>query len=616
MRIAIIDSGIDASNPQFKTNVAFQCSIDMNDYKSTNCAQDRLGHGTACADIILRYCPSAKLYIFKIYENALVTYPDKLIYALKECQKIGVDIINLSLGMVSKSYYKELHDICKKLVDNGSIIIAAGSENDVLACWPAEFPFVVKVISDETCSKSGYSFYDQPSLMVSAYGGREFVRGIGSSKTIVWGNSFACARVTGLIAKQIGNDHMFMSVHELHLFLKEHADEVHPSSNTIITANTCIRQPLTGKQVVIYPFNKEMHSIVRFSELLRLQIVAVVDFPFSKHVKKDIGQCIGLESQGLTIETSFEQALQTRADTVILGDLSEVSRIHKKDYLEKCVKKAFDANKNVITIELLRNNVYKKLKEIAKEKDKLLLCLNDYLAKPSLGRAPNVSFRSPVLCVLGTGPKVGKFTFQINLCACLEAIGYTVGKISTEPQGFLFGYQTVPLGNAVLLDYVPFEEQIEYLRVQIAKTQQDSNCDILLLGGQSGVVPYNVDIQTDYNALSSIISLLAAKPDGFILCISPTDEISYIKRTIQAIESFGYGKVFQCILTKRNVEIEQKRGIKYERINYLPEDKYQQLCQDFTNSLGISVRGFSTDEDIIQTIRSIQDYFSEGEEHL
>lgn len=609
MKIAIVDSGIDYNYQYNKKNIEKQCYIDAHKIEYVDNAKDENGHGTSCADIILRYCPNAHLYIYKIYDESLHTDPERLICALRECQREGVDIINLSLGMISKIYYKELYNLCKQLTDAGTLIIAAASDSDIIDCWPADFPFVLKVIGTETCTKEGYIFFEDSSLMVETYGGKEFVKGLRGKRTIVWGNSFACARVSGLLANQIK---VRRSKFDFEVFLKENAFKVQKREMDMYGTIPSFYDILNGKKVIIFPYNKEMHSMVRFYDILKCKIIGVVDFPISKQINKDAGMCIGTKELGITVEGNFDRALNLLdVDTVILGDLSEVSRIYGKNLTEKYALRALEKYKDVVSIELLREGTYTKIHTIAKEKGKHFWALNDYITPARKSKTPNVEFRTPILCILGTGPKVGKFSFQVDLRKYLEIIGYKVCTVSTEPQGFLFGYPTVPLGNAVFLDFVSFENQIDYFRSQIIRELQKSNADILLLGGQSGVVPYNIDIQTDYNALSSIITILASKPDAFVLCVNPMDEIEYISRTITSIESFGYGKVIFCILTNREIEEKNVKGISYEKVHYLSAEQHRKKCKFISDFLKLPVFGFQNKDDIKRVIATIQDYFSE-----
>lgn len=611
MKIAIIDSGIDNKYYKFQTNVKFECIVGENNEVKENLGNDEIGHGTLCADIILRYCPNAELYVYRIYDDTLVTSSKRLINALKLCKRNKVDIINLSLGMISKSNYDELYDICLDLTNRGVIIVASASESESILCWPAEFTFVVKVMGNQNIAKDEYCFYESKSLTVGTFNGREFAKGLNNQKSIIWGNSFACARMTGILGHQMSSYGGKLKKIDIYDFLYRNSVCTYKDPRGNYTQQKSMKNFLLGKEIIVFPYNKEMHSIIRFSSVLKCKIVAVVDFPFSRQVKKDVGKCIGLEQYGLNVESSFEKAMKLKSDTVLLGDLSEISSIRGKNYMELYALKAFKNKKNVVTIELLKECVYKKMKQLALEKGCSFISLNDYIkAKPD-DKVPNIILDTPILCVLGTGPKVGKFSFQVSLNEYLRKIGYEVGMISTEMQGYLFDYPTMPLGNAILLTNVPFENQIEYLRWLIINTQQEKNRDILLLGGQSGVVPYNTEIHTDYNSLSSIIAIMAAKPDGFILCINPIDEIEYIKRTICSIESFGYGKVFLCILTNRIVNVELKNGIKYEKTSYLSKTEHIDICKKLSNKLKIPVMGFNDEEDIKQVIINIQDYYSE-----
>ena len=609
MKIAVVDSGLDLAHDFYEDNVFFQCEISDDRIAYKKSTGDAIGHGTACVDIILKNYEKASLYIFKMYGDELVAKPNCLIKALEECEKHNVDIINISMGMITKEYYDELKIICERIVRAGTIIVAAGNENSSLLCWPADFPFVIKVNGVKKCGKDEYRVLSQDSLVVETYGGREFAKWKNGEKTIVWGNSFACARMTGVLAKQISESGDKTSSKELYSLLKNNASAIQNEA-TVENNKAVYNKLLTGKEVALFPFNKEMHSLLRFSDVLNTKIIAIFDFVFSKQIGKDAGLCIGMEEKEIIVQAGFKKMMHTSAKTVILGDLSEVSRIHKKNYLEKYAMQAFRAGKDVISIELINEYLYRKLQRCARDLNKNFTSLNDHIEPAHSDKAPNVSFRAPVLCILGTGPKVGKFTLQVSLKEYLEVVGYSVGAICTEPHGFLFGYDSIPLGNAMLLDYISFEKQIEYVRMKNIRMQQENDNDIVIIGGQSGVVPYDLDINVDYNALSSIMTILATQPDGFIVCINPNDDFEYVTRTISAIESFGYGKVFLCIMSSQLKKQKNIKGIVYEEKKQLNIEEHKALCEIMEKQLEIPVYNFLDEEGIKNSILLIQKYFS------
>lgn len=70
MRVAILDTGIDASHPVFSG-----CVFDENkchDWTNSNDpTMDIVGHGTHSAALVLKVAPNASLYIAKVFDSAV-----------------------------------------------------------------------------------------------------------------------------------------------------------------------------------------------------------------------------------------------------------------------------------------------------------------------------------------------------------------------------------------------------------------------------------------------------------------------------------------------------------------------------------------------------------------
>ena len=82
VRIAILDSGIDATHKEIAGNIAFDVSPSSSEQQKRpritawkgflselDPLRDRVGHGTHCASVILRTAPYTSLYIARIFDD-------------------------------------------------------------------------------------------------------------------------------------------------------------------------------------------------------------------------------------------------------------------------------------------------------------------------------------------------------------------------------------------------------------------------------------------------------------------------------------------------------------------------------------------------------------------
>ena len=130
---------------------------------------------------------------------------------------------------------------------------------------------------------------------------------------------------------------------------------------------------------------------------------------------------------------------------------------------------------------------------------------------------------------------IGKYTLQQEIRIGMKKIGYNVGFLSSEPTGFLlqadgvfpYGYNSSVAVNEDM--YVPIINQMLHEIDVLDK-------DIIVTGGQSGCVPYDL---FSYNSIliPQVAYMYGINPDAVILCVAIDDEEEYINRTIDFIES-------------------------------------------------------------------------------
>ena len=104
----------------------------------------------------------------------------------------------------------------------------------------------------------------------------------------------------------------------------------------------------------------------------------------------------------------------------------------------------------------------------------------------------------PVVGILGTSSRQGKFTLQLKLRELLLERGYSIGQIGTEPSALLYGMDYVfPMGYNSSV-YIQGFDVIRYTNYIINILCQ-KNIDLILIGSQSGTVPFDTGNIIQYN---------------------------------------------------------------------------------------------------------------------
>ena len=617
VKVAIVDSGVVPNHPKIGPmagGIALTVGPDGATRQSTDHA-DCAGHGTACAGIIHRKAPAAALYSVRIFNESLQADSRLLIAAIEWCIEQGLDIINLSLGTTEVTQRDALLQLCQQAADQGILMVAAEHEEGRKS-YPAHLPQVIGVGAGPL--QGLYDYYYRPGVAIECIARGELQRlcWLEPPEVMLAGTSFAAPHITGLLAL-IRQDHPSAGLAQVREILRNHAlPEVKPpQSPSPAAVQLRAEEPFAWiRKAALYPYNKEMHSLVRGRELLGFEIVGVGDPVGKGLVGQDAGAAIGLPPAGLPIAPSLTAALRG-ADTLILGYMDQLSRIRKKDLLREAVQTAIDQGVHVFSLLALPHEQYADLYEQAEAKGLRLYypALSSKEIRQTLRSAdhwPQVDV--PVLAVTGTSSQQGKFTLQLALRRRLLELGYRVGQIGTEHHSALFGMDCAfPMGYAASIE-MPLDYYAPYLDAKMREINHRKQPDLILVGTQSGTVPYNVE-EHQTHTLPTLAFLTGVKPQSCLLVVNSVDADDYIQDTIDGIRALCQTPTLLLAMSDRAKHIRTAYG----RTSIKPQpmaavevrDKLNRLEQTF----GLPAVSIADEADIHRAVEVVINHFAEEE---
>jgi subtilisin family serine protease len=201
IRVAVIDSGWDRhlDEPRVLPGVGFVDPADDFAMARNDDDHDVLGHGTACADLVLRIAPDARVVPVKVFGRVLETSPGTLHAALLWAIDQGVQVINVSLGTRLEGTLHPLYAACEKARQAGIVVVAAGhNANDW--SYPAIFENVIGVSAARFDSPFSFRYRPHHAMEVEGWGVEQPVLWVGGSRQIKHGTSFAAPNVAGVVA--------------------------------------------------------------------------------------------------------------------------------------------------------------------------------------------------------------------------------------------------------------------------------------------------------------------------------------------------------------------------------------------------------------------------------
>jgi len=207
--VAIVDSGVDNTHPELDGRVveSVEARVDGKRVVFDNSnVGDSAGHGTACAGIIAKIAPDAKLSSIRVLgANGLGdghAFLAGLEYAIKQRYKV----INLSLGTTKPQYFSPLHDLLDRAYQAGCIVVAAAN-NLPQPSFPSVFSSsLISVIKSDIADPLKFGFRFGEVIELTAPGVNVRAAWPGGGHRSLTGNSFACPHIAGIIALLLEKD--------------------------------------------------------------------------------------------------------------------------------------------------------------------------------------------------------------------------------------------------------------------------------------------------------------------------------------------------------------------------------------------------------------------------
>lgn len=206
VKVAIIDSGIEASHPAVEGGVQGYVSVTEQGGRFVYDAdphEDAYGHGTACAGIIRSFAPECELYSVRVLGAALSTRGMVFIAGLRWAIENGMNVCNLSLGTTRKEYFAALHELAD-LAAFRNIMVVTAANNMPVPSFPSMYASVISVASHDEDDPNIYYYNPQPPVEFGARGIDVRVPWSEGSWITATGNSFAAPHITGVVTRILG----------------------------------------------------------------------------------------------------------------------------------------------------------------------------------------------------------------------------------------------------------------------------------------------------------------------------------------------------------------------------------------------------------------------------
>lgn len=584
--IVIIDSGLDSKIGENVPGICIGSSEEG--YVYTEDLSDTIGHGTIIYSIIKKQVSSASFFIIKVDEDTNEFDSSLLITALEFVRNnIKCKIINISLGVKVCEDVATLYSICSEIRNDGVIIVSA-FDNDGCHSYPAAFDCVIGVDSKNDFKlATEFDIVENSPINVFAKGSLQRLTLSDGRLLLVGGSSIACAHITAFLMNELNGS---FNLESALVTLKNKARKQYiPRKINHIGFDL-----FKINNAIVFPFSKEQHAFVRFSDMLLFKIKGYYDVKYSGKVGRKVSDiCEGNDIE--EIVKDVEKVDFEGVDTLILGHLDELNAVLKHDYRLEIINKAIENKINIYSFDPL-DDYFDILDSSG---------IDFFYPYISSNEVPNNSFgklfkiSKPVVGIFGTSSRQGKFSLQLALKKELESRDYNVGTIGTEPHALLFGFDAVfPMGYNSTVN-IKNQETVLYLNYVINEFCMKGK-EIILAASQAQTIPFYCNNLLEFPSLQYHFAL-GVMPDAVVICINYHDELDYIRNTVYTIKGLTDASLIAFVMypmTYLNEWSNAKRRITYEEFDeraeelrrifdvpvyLLGEQHIENLCQDIVD---------------------------------
>lgn len=204
VRVAVIDSGIDAGHPALGGAIDADAGVDIQlaegeVVETPGPHDDVFGHGTACAGIIHSLAPQARITSVRVLGPRLSGRSEVFLAGLAWAVNHRFDVINLSLGTRRRDWALAFYELCDEAYFRGCFVVTAAN-NVQRASFPSLYASVTSVACNLSSDPWRFHYNPEPPTEFLARGIDVEVPWRGGGYIRSTGNSYAAPHIAGLAA--------------------------------------------------------------------------------------------------------------------------------------------------------------------------------------------------------------------------------------------------------------------------------------------------------------------------------------------------------------------------------------------------------------------------------
>ena len=202
MRVAVVDSGIDAEHPALGGCVDVDKGVFIRETADgtedlIGPHGDSFGHGTACAGIIHTLAPRARITSIKVLGAGLTGKAVVFLRGLAWAIEQQFDVINLSLGTSRRDWALPFYELCDEAYFRNCFVVTAAN-NVTRPSFPSMYAAVASVACNLATDPLRFHYNPDPPTEFLARGIDVELPWLDGGWSVGTGNSYAAPHIAGI----------------------------------------------------------------------------------------------------------------------------------------------------------------------------------------------------------------------------------------------------------------------------------------------------------------------------------------------------------------------------------------------------------------------------------
>ncbi len=135
--------------------------------------------------------------------------------------------------------------------------------------------------------------------------------------------------------------------------------------------------------------------------------------------------------------------------------------------------------------------------------------------------------------------------------------------------------------------------------------------DIILVGSQSGTIPYDVH-ESSTHSLPSLAFLLGTKPDACVLVVNSIDPDDYIQDTLDALRVLGKAPTILLAMSDKEKHIRAAYGRTLVQLRQMPCSEIVRKLQYLEDKFGLSAVEIASEGGQRRMVDTVVGHFASG----